>query len=104
TPARPRGKITTNPERAGFLPSRRLTVHAEGPAPPGAAPLSLSVPSGGHECPARTPFSTLSPRVWSTLPQYWKARTRTGSVTPLSRGRTVFAARSYGAGSAVRTA
>ena len=39
----------------------------------------------GQDWPSRTPFSTLSPRFLSTFFQYWKARCRTGSVTPLSR-------------------
>src|SRR5664280_552214 len=36
-------------------------------------------------CPARTASSTFLPRSASTLCQYWKARSSTGSVTPLSR-------------------
>src|ERR1039457_6331730 len=39
-------------------------------------------------CLARTPCSILVPRFLSTLCQYSKARTRTGSVTPLSRWPT----------------
>src|SRR5664280_2789110 len=36
-------------------------------------------------CPARTASSTFLPRSASTLCQYWKARSSTCSVTPLSR-------------------
>jgi HAD superfamily hydrolase (TIGR01509 family) len=39
-------------------------------------------------CLARTPASTRSPVPLSTSRQYWKARCRTGSVTPLSRWPT----------------
>jgi hypothetical protein len=58
----------------------------EGPSPDNVGP------SGGvtnHACPARTPFSTRSPRCLSTVRRYTKARCMTCSLTPLSRWPTM---------------